>query len=389
MKTLQFKLWLLMFLSSATLLAQKENIYTKSFKTDKNTTALLKLTGGTVEIESSPDENFHVEYSVEFDNYPKRKKKEVIEKVKIETQMSDNHITLIDKSKFYFNSRIYTLLGTLYKKDTTKVKNYNKKSKQDLIEQIKESSAPISFYEEMIKNSNRHSTKEKEELIKKYKSRKKKGYNRIFIIKVPRNIELTIDAKNTVIRLNNNLVNKLSVRLSGGKFIAKSLSNQSNVIKVKNALFLAENINGGELALNNIKKGLIGSINEANLLAEFSNLEIGEIQKNNTFKGFSNDILIHNFSADFKQFDLFLEYSKIHFFKLINDYELKAIGYNTLVNIGNTVEKAASSKSDKKETFFVKERSSEGLFSGIMNFDMTHGFINIHLVHDKNIKVSH
>ncbi len=378
MRTLQFKLWLLMFLSSATLLAQKENIYSKNFKTDKNTTALLKLKGGTVKIESSPDENFYVEYNVVFDNYPKRKKKGIIEKIEIEAQMSDNHITLVDKSKIYFNARLNAMLGNLYKKDTSKVKNYNKKSKQDLIEEIKEIRTPVSFYEELIKNSSRYSAKEKEELINKFNSRKKRSYNKSFIIKIPTNIELTIDAKNTIIRLANNLENKLSVRLDGGKFIAKSLSNNSNVIKVKDALFLTENINGGEFALNNIKKGLIGSINNINLLAEFSNLEIGEVQQNNNFKGFSNDILIHNFSNNFNQFDLFLEYSKIHFFKLSHDYELNAIGYNTLVNIGNIIGKVAPQKSNKKEKFFVKERSGKGLFSGIMNFDLTHSFINIH-----------
>ncbi len=378
MRTLQFKLWLLMFLSSATLLAQKENIYSKNFKTDKNTTALLKLKGGTVKIESSPDENFYVEYNVVFDNYPKRKKKGIIEKIEIEAQMSDNHITLVDKSKIYFNARLNAMLGNLYKKDTSIVKNYNKKSKQDLIEEIKEIRTPVSFYEELIKNSSRYSAKEKEELINKFNNRKKRSYNKSFIIKIPTNIELTIDAKNTIIRLANNLENKLSVRLDGGKFIAKSLSNNSNVIKVKDALFLTENINGGEFALNNIKKGLIGSINNINLLAEFSNLEIGEVQQNNNFKGFSNDILIHNFSNNFNQFDLFLEYSKIHFFKLSHDYELNAIGYNTLVNIDNIIGKVAPQKSDKKEKFFVKERSGKGLFSGIMNFDLTHSFINIH-----------
>ncbi|MCL6293591.1 hypothetical protein [Jejuia spongiicola] len=378
MRTLQFKLWLLMFLSSATLLAQKENIYSKNFKTDKNTTALLKLKGGTVKIESSPDENFYVEYNVVFDNYPKRKKKGIIEKIEIEAQMSDNHITLVDKSKIYFNARLNAMLGNLYKKDTSIVKNHNKKSKQDLIEEIKEIRTPVSFYEELIKNSSRYSPKEKEELINKFNNRKKRSYNKSFIIKIPTNIELTIDAKNTIIRLTNNLENKLSVRLDGGKFIAKSLNNNSNVIKVKDALFLTENINGGEFALNNIKKGLIGSINNINLLAEFSNLEIGEVQQNNNFKGFSNDILIHNFSNNFNQFDLFLEYSKIHFFKLSHDYELNAIGYNTLVNIDNIIGKVAPQKSDKKEKFFVKERSGKGLFSGIMNFDLTHSFINIH-----------
>ena len=379
MKTLQFKLCILLLTSSLTLVAQKENIYKKSYKTNKNTTAFLKLTGGTVKVETSPDDNFYVEYNIEFNNYSKRKKKKIIEKIKIETKISNNHITLFDKSKSYRSSRIFNnILQSLYKKDSTKRKEYIKKTKQDFIEELKEVKAPISFYNEFVKNNNRLSEIEKEKLINKHNNlKRRKNNNKDFIIKIPKTIELTIDAKNTIIRLNNHLENKLSVRLSGGKFIAKSLSNNSNVIKVKDAMFLVDNINGGELSLNNVRKGLINSLNKVNLLSEFSNLEIGEIKKNNIIKGFSNDILVHNFSKNFNQFNLTLEYSKFRFFNLTNDYQLNIYGYNTIVDNNSIIKKSTSSKNNTKAAFFVKNSNNENLSSGIMNFNANHSFIYI------------
>lgn len=377
MKTLHFKLFLLMFLTSIAITAQKETIYTKSFKTNKYTTALLKLSGGLVEIELSPDDNFHAEYHIEFENFPERKKKGIIDKVKIEANINDNHIKLADKSEFHFYGR-YFIENYLIKKNSTKEKTYIQKSKKSILEEINDNRLQKSLYVSLIKNSNNYSEKKKEELISRYEKKKKKRHKKTLVIKIPSSLNLTIDAKRTTIKINKSVQNNLSIRLNGGKFIAKLLSNQNNIVKVEDASFLVDEVNGGEFTLNNIKKGLIGSISKAKLSAEFSNLEIGELQKGNNFKGFSNNILIHNFSDDFEQFDLFLEYSKVHYFKLKNDYELNAFGYNTLVNIDNVRGKIPLFKGNEKSKFFTIKRKGKGLFSGTMNFDITHGFIYIH-----------
>jgi hypothetical protein len=293
--------------------------------------------------------------------------------------MSNNHITLLDKSKNNLYSKMFNnILQSLYKKDTTKRKIYTKKNKKDFIDELKEVKAPISFYNEFVKNNSRLSKIEKEKLINKHNNierRKSKKYD--FTIKIPKNIELTIDAKNTIIRLNNHIENKLSIRLSGGKFIAKSFNNINNVIKVKDASFLVENINGGELSLNNVRKGLIGSINEMKLSSEFSIFEIGEIKQNNTIKGFSNDIMIHSFSNKFKQFGVSLEYSKFRFFNLTNDYQLNIYGHNTIVDNNNSIKKSTSSKNNTKTAFFVKNSNNKDLSSGTMNFNTNHSFIYI------------
>lgn len=381
MKTLQYKIFLLIFITSTTLVAQKVNVYTKSFETNKNTTALLKLRGGAVKIKSSPDENFYIEYNYEFKNYSKRKREKLLKKfrkkIKLEVSIKNNHITLLKDSdypdSFYYNHFNFINRN---KNDTYKEKKLKHKLKKMFLEEIKQKSN-MSQYAVFI-NSTNFSEERKKELIYNITNTKKRVYIKTFVIRIPKNLNTTIDAKNTNVRIYDDLKNELSIRINRGRFIAKSLNNNRNVIKVKDAVFIVEDVNGGDLTLNNVRKGLIGSLNEVKLSADFSNLEIGEIQKDNIFKGFSNEILMHNFFDNFSQFNLFSEYSKIHYFKLKKDYTLNVFGYNTVVNIGNSVKKSSFSKNEKKSKFFKIESTGKGVFSGMMNFDITHSFIYIH-----------
>lgn len=378
MKTLQFKLCILLLISSTSLLAQKVNIYTKKIETNINTTALLKLTIGSVEIESSPDENFYIEYNLNFKNYSERKRKKTIkrflEKVKIKADINNNHITLVDNTIFYLSNFYYPY----WQKNDTVIENkITYKSKNIFLEEVKEKSKPTSVTSDIINRTTRFSEQQKKELINDIENKRKKMYTKSFVIKIPKNLKVTIDAKNAKVRINDNLSNKLSIRLSRGKLVAKNLSNNNNVIKVKDASFFVENINGGELSINNVRKGLIGSINEVNLSSEFSNFEIGEIKQNNTIKGFSNDIIIHNFSNSFKKFDVTLEYSKFRFFDLTNDYQLNIYGHNTIVDNNNDIKKSTSSKNNTKNAFFVKKSNNKNLSSGTINLNTNHSFIYI------------
>ncbi len=379
MKTLQFKLLVLLFILSIPLSAQTEKIYSKSFETDTNTTVLLKLSGSSVEIESSLDDKFHIEYSINFENYPNRKKKGVIEKVQIEAQIIDNHITVTDKSKFYNNYRFNLIfLGILYKNDTLKEKMYTQKPKDLLLTEIEDGSIEKPFYIEYLNKKYKNDEEKKQKLINRYNKKKRRKSVRNIIIKVPNNLYLTIDAKNTVIRLNNDMKNKLSIRLDGGKLISKSMHNQDNVIKVKDALFMVKSIRGGNYTLNNIRKGLIGSMNEVKLSAEFSNIEIGENQKNNEIIGFNNLLVIHNFSNDFSQFKLSSEYSKLHLFFPENNFSLSAFGNNSIL-YDKGVKVNMQPNTDGKKYNMMSIKPKDDLNSaGAIHLDVKHEVIYIY-----------
>lgn len=377
MKKLQFKMGLLLFLVSTALIAQTENIYSNSFKTNSSTTALLKFSGGSVEIQSSPDDQFYVDYNVSFENYTNKRKQDVIRKIRVKAQIIDNHITLLDKSELY-SFKMNTIMGMVYKKDTLNDKVHTQKSKAQILNEIKYASLTKSLYIEYLKQKYRKDKEERDALINRYNKKRKRSVNKNFIIKVPGHIALTIEAKQTSISVSSDLKNKLSLRLDGGKLITQSLHNNHNVINVKDAVFMSKSIKGGELSLSNIKKGLIGSIDNVKLSAEFSNLEIGEILKDNRFTGFRNSLVIHNFSDNFKEFNLISEYSKIYYFKPNINYALNAYGFNTVVSMDNNIQKTKPTKNGDKIDFFKVKSSEQGLISGVMNFDITHGFIFIH-----------
>lgn len=368
-----------MFLTSSTFLAQKQSVYSKTFEINENATAFLKLSDGSVdvEIELSTDGKFHVDYDIDFKEYPKRKRDDILENIKVEAKMIDNHIMLSNESNSTYSSFSQKLLSGLYKRKQAKKTKYYQKSKDSLLKEIKENILPKSFYIDFIEKSGAWNEKQKKRSINKYNKRDKKRFQKRFTIKIPSNLKLKINAENTTVRINNNLSNQLSIRLDKGKIFVKSLKNKNNIIKIKDGVFIAEEIKGGKLTLDNVFKGQIGSLTNVNLDTEFSNLEIGEIKKNNHFKGFKNEIIFHNFSDNFDEFNFTSEYSKLHYFKTDNNFLLSANGYNTMVTINDKIKKIANQKNGEKKIFFETKTNKNGN-SGKINLDIIHGFIYFH-----------
>ncbi|WP_456442155.1 hypothetical protein [Psychroserpens sp.] len=339
MKTV-FKFFTLMLITSWSLQAQTETIYSKSYETDAHTTALLEFSGSSVEISTSPDNKFYVEYSIEFINYPKRKKKAAIEKINIESELVNNHIILKDISKFnsYRFYQFNTIMGHLNAKNDAEIKSYKHKPEDAVSNEINEAKKPVPFYIRYIQNSKQHNEDEKKRSIEKYNNRKRKKYNRIFRIKVPSHLNLTINSKASSIRIKESIENELTLRVDGGRLYVKDLNNPNNVIKIKDATLIANSIAGGELILDNAKRTVIGVLKDVKLNSEFSQLEIGQIKNNVEIIDFTSKYIIHNFSNDFEALIMNTEYSEINLFlpeKL--NYNLNTYGNYTKHYVDNEV----------------------------------------------------
>lgn len=316
MRTL-FKIIILMLITSFQIQAQKETLYSNSYQIDANTTALLEFKGSSVEIYKSLDDKFHIEYTIEFVNYPNRKKKAAIESVKIESDLSNNQITVADKSKFsmYRFYQFETISNILYLRNKSTDTSYSPKSEDAFRNVIIEAQKPVPFYIRYIQNSNQYSEDEKKKSIEKYNNRKKRRkVIKTVKIKVPNNLSLTINAKASTIRIQDNLENQISLRVDGGKVYTQNLSNSNNIIKMKDAPLIANSINGGKLILDNSKRTLIGELKDVKLNSEFSLIEIGQIKNNVEITDFTSKYLIHNFSNNFKELIMNTEYSEMNFF---------------------------------------------------------------------------
>ena len=171
------------------------------------------------------------------------------------------------------------------------------------------------------------------------------------------------------------MTNKLSVDLKKGFLKAKMLSSDYNKVKIQNADFKVNGIVGGNYDFINVASGLIGSVDQVIINSELSKIQIGEIRKNNLITDFNSEYWFYNWSNDFELFDLYSQYSTIHYFYPELDYSLKVVGSNTVNYIGKTKITMQPTKDEEKFKMMERKVRGEGVFSGAINFDIVHGVI--------------
>lgn len=338
---LQFKIVTIFLFISTILFGQEKILYSKNYKTNEVTTALLEFNigGGIIKIEESKDDKFCIEHSIEFENYSNRQKekitKEIQNKYSVAAKMIDNHITTSYENKTdiksFSNIDSYRNLGYIpvNKNDSL----FKHKQKKVLIDEIKENKTSEFYFINSITKAKYISEKSKKRTIDKRKNKntKAKRYRVNLKFKIPKNLNVTINSKFTTIYFKGNLKNKFSIRFNGGRLFVDRFENKDNVIKVKDGIILMQSMSGGELSLDSVRHALLGELSNLKLNSEFCKIEIGEISGNTKLKGFNNKMIIHNFSTDFNDLEIESEYSDINmFYPQINNFTLTTFGNNTV-----------------------------------------------------------
>lgn len=363
-----------MLITSISGLAQNELVYSKTFETNASTTAIFNLENTTVAIETSKDNQIHFDYRIEFNNYSKKEVQSFLNNISVEATMYKNNITLIANSATKVTKSSYEidspfgitfdseLFGNDKKKDST-----IRKSKDSIISLINDDSGLSILKNLKFLDDNKKKKPLDLSKVKMYKSQ--------FVIRLPKSIKLKVVAKESQITLRDDVTNELSVNLKKGFFKAKKLLNDYNKVKIEKANFKSEGIVGGNYDFINVNNGLIGSISDVIINSELSKIQIGEIDKNNFITDFNSEYWFYNWSTNFERFDLFSQYSKIHYFYPETDYSLKVVGNNTVNYFGNT--KVVMQPSKKGEKFNLMERKAKGdtFFAGIINIDIVDGVI--------------
>jgi len=375
MKLFKSKILVLMLITSITTFAQNELIYSKSFDINSSTTAIFNLENTAVAIEESIDDKIHFDYKIEFKNYSKKEIKSFLDNIKVEATMFENNITLDAKSATKVSQTSYafdtpfglTLESDFFKTDSMTQKSM-RKSKDSIIKLINDESLSKVILKSVKFLDNDNNEKPIDfDKVKMYKSQ--------FVIKLPKSVSLKINAKESQITFRNDMTNELSIDLNKGLFKAKKLINNYNKIKIVKASFKSEKIVGGNYDFINVSNGLIGSVKNININSELSKLEIGEIEKNITITDFNSEYWFYNWSTDFGRFNLYSEYSKIHYFYPESDYSLKVVGNNTVNYLGETKITMQPTKNGKKFNMMERKPRGKGIFSGAINFNIVHGVI--------------
>jgi hypothetical protein len=381
MKLLTFKICGLILITSASLFAQTKTVYSERFSADNNTTAIFNLENTTVSIETSTDGNVHFDYTLEFDGYSKKDIEEKLKTIKVEATKFENHITLVSNSVTQISNVTFAFestkgLGLVY--DIKQILNDSivRKSKDSIIAEIRYNAfgkinAPFKYF------SDRFKTTDDDGKLENVRRSNVKILRSQFVIKIPPHLKLKINGKDAQITMRDNSINELSVELKRGYFYAKQLDNTYNLFTIKNASLRAEVIIGGRYNLNNISKGLMGSIENATINSEFSKIEIGELRRDVKITDYNSEYFFYNWNANFDRFDLFSEFSKIHlFYPKDHDFSLKVTGNNTKSIHGKGIEFNLQATGDgTKFNMLERKINGEGHFSGAINFDIVRGII--------------
>lgn len=381
MKLLTFKICGLILITSASLFAQKKTMYSKRFSADNNTTAIFNLENTTVSIQTSTDGKVHFDYVLEFDGYSKKDIEEKLETIKVEATKFENHITLVSNSVTQISNVTFAFestkgLGLVYDIKQNLNDSIVRKSKDSIMAEIRYNAfgkinAPFKYF------SDRFKTTDDDGKLENVRRANVKILRSQFVIKIPPYLKLKINGKDAQITMRDNSINELSVELKRGYFYAKQLDNKYNLFTIKNASLRAEVITGGRYNLNNISKGLMGSIENATINSEFSKIEIGELRRGVKITDYNSEYFFYNWNANFDRFDLFSEFSKIHlFYPKDHDFSLKVTGNNTKSIHGKGIEINMQPTGDgTKFNMLERKTNGDGHFSGAINFDIVRGII--------------
>jgi len=380
----QFKLLFVLLIKMQIVLGQNVEVFSKSFKTDKNTSVYIEIPDGSVKFVSSPDDSIHVDYNINFIKLPRKEHQRILDSVRIEAIQENNLISI----KKYANVKqslntsryisVFSLDRLIYEtKDTSTTTTTTRKLKSDISNEITEIKAYKSYHEARAKILYANDLKRKERLLKKaVKWQNNRNFKRNFIIKIPKHIRLKIVAKGSLLNFHDEFDNQLSIRLDYGRLYINRIENPKNELKIHNSLLIAHTISGGKLETDRVFKALITELKNVDIESEFSNIEIGELGNNNKITDFNSEYFFYNWTKDFEHFDLFSDYSKIHFFYPKLNYGLDVIGYNTRnVYVNDNFEVTMQPKSKERNRLMSKALNSKEKSSGLIFFDIINGII--------------
>lgn len=374
MRQSTFRFCMLMLITSSFTFAQKKVLYNQSFEVNKGASVIFNLDNTAVGVEESTDGKVHFNYSVEFNNYSKKEIAKFIEQINVEVTQFDNHITLkasstskIADQAYEFDAHNGIVFDSIFLKDNKNENKAFRKSKDSVIYEI--SNPNFNFLLSKFKMIDSDGKKKdiNYDKIKMYKSQ--------FVIKVPKDVKLTFNGKDSQITFRSSLTNDISMSIKHGFFKGKQLSNTRNKFKIEDATFKTESISGGSYDFINVRQGLIGSIDKVIINSEFSKIEIGEIKQDVMITDFNSEYWLYNWSKNFQQFDLYSQYSKLYYFYPETDYSLKVVGNNTVNYVGNMKIDMQPTKKGEKYLMMERKAKNTGIYAGAINLDIIDGII--------------
>ncbi|WP_461597919.1 hypothetical protein [Winogradskyella sp.] len=373
----QFKLLLLMLITSAVTKAQVKEIFKKSYDAKDLESISLRLNGTYVEFSLSEDDKVHFDYTLEFENYPIKEIESKLNEIKTEARIFDGVLefnTSGSEAKSDISYNLETLYGISFEGDFINFKEETKrefrKSKQYFLA-INSSSRGKSL-KEYLKNLREVDKKGNK---KKINTKNVKILRTKFSIKLPPEIMIRVMAENSNLIFKNDLKNQLMINARTTKLKFQNIQNPFNVLDIVNGNFRANFLEGGSYKFTHVDEVQVAQLKKVDIDTEFSDIKVGEIAEKVRIVDFNSKFWLHNFSESFSEFQMASDYSEINlFFPENSEYVIETFGYNTIHYWGDIItEIPPSRKKEPSKMMVIGEKDNPNkikinITNGIIRF---------------------
>jgi len=371
----QFKLLLLILITSAIGNAQVKEIFNKSYDAKDLKSLNLQFNGTYVEFSLSEDDKVHFDYTLEFENYSKKEIESKLNEIETEAQIVNGILefkTSGSEAKNDVSYSLETLYGIEFEGDFINFKEKSnrefRKSKQYFLA-INNSSRGKSLKEylknlrEVDKNGNK----------KKINTKNVKILRTKFSIKLPPEIMIRVMAENSNLVFKNDINNQLVVNARTTQLKFQSIQNPFNVLDVVSGNFRANFLEGGTYKFTHVDEVQVAQLKKVDVDTEFSNVKVGEIAEKVRIVDFNSKFWFHNFSQDFKEFKMESDYSEINlFFPEKSEYFIETFGYNTVHYWGDIITEIPPSRKKERSKMML---IGEELNPNKIKINITNGII--------------
>lgn len=358
MKQSLFNTVLVALLVTSAAVAQTKSIYKKSFDTSSDEKFEFQATNVAVTFETSPDDQIHIDFSLEFENYSEKEIEEIIPRIRTSVSILDGFTRFQVSSDKKFSKEQY-ILNT----DEDMVLEYDDlnfvsrkkqfyKSHDSVVNEIQKKSE--SFLDKVkVKGKDG-----KRKSLSKSKIRVMRSY---FIVKIPQHVYTRVKGMDTQVFIPNDFTQRMDISLIKGLFKAKKIANEQAYLSFDDmASVQIESVQVKNLSMRDITKGLIGSIDQTTCAFKGSRVELGFVGKDIDIRDFSSKIYLYNFDPKFEKLNLKGDYTELYLFDYGEHIELRAEGGDITLNMKE------GDESSQFKADMMRKRAKDPIFGQVL-----------------------
>ena len=374
-----FKITAVFVLLISAVTAQTKTVYQKTFPTKNDTKLNLDLTNTSVYIETSSNDEIQIDFSLEFKNYSEEEIQKILDGIRVDARTQGGNIDFRTTSKTKISRVSYALNsndGFVLDSDDwwgkgKRIKNPHK-TQAEVLKEIRKNDGLGDFFKNMKILG--EDGKKRPIDLKKVQTMKSK-----FVIKLPKNLMFQLRGADTQVFVLDELTQQVDIIIDKGLFQAKKIVHKDSRLSGRDANIYVESIAINQLSLDDVSKGIFGSVERTNCMFKGSRVELGYIGPEVSIRDYNSKIYFYNFDQNFKDLMFKGDYTELFVYDFEKKVRMRAKGSITLMfDEGEVV---SSSLKGVKPTTSSISKTVEDKPYGKVEVNLENGVL--HVISDK------